>query len=181
MAKKKLDLQAILDDPEQLADLQKKASRRMAAATFAANPENSKNSHAKRLATLAANPDIVKKSVAKRLATLAANPDIVKKIVTKRAATLAKNPEIMKKRADNIKATLAANSDIFKNSVKKRKVTLAKKQALHTPYGKFTFLRQAARELVGKHGFSNSYDYMIIKIHRLKKTNPKEWYWVKKT
>ena len=80
MAKKKLDIQAILDNPEQLADLQKKAMYKANVAKFKA--------------TLAADPDIIKKRTAKRRASLAANPDIINKARAKRMATRAKKQEL---------------------------------------------------------------------------------------
>jgi len=238
MAKKKLDLQAILDNPEQLADLQKKAmykrihDKRMA--TFAANPDIIKKRTATYLATLAANPEIKKKRVDSRNKTMAANPDIQKRLTEKiRArsvnypkewlrhwtpefrkkmgdnmkARLGANPDIIQKRREtraktmaakdpkvlkeqgikrglaisaSISARLKANPDIFKNSVKKRKVTLAKKQALHTPYGVFITRSDAANHLLGQYGFSKNKGSAGNKIGKLIKTNPKEWYWVKK-
>ena len=148
MAKKKLDLQAILDDPKQLADLQKKAMYKANVAKFKA--------------TLAADPDIIKKRTAKRLAHLAANPDIIKKQKAKRLATYAANPDIIKKQ----KA--------------KRLATQAAKQEFHTPYGVFAFKKDAVQAVVGQYGFRQKAS-TADKIGKLIKTNPKEWYWVKKT
>ena len=80
MAKKKLDIQAILDNPEQLADLQKKALVKSVAIS--------------RSKTLAADPSIMKRLGKKVKATLAANPDILKRRILKYQATLAKKREL---------------------------------------------------------------------------------------
>ena len=181
MAKKKLDLQSILDNPEQLADLQNKAmhkritDKRMA--TFAADPDIVKKMVTKRLATLAADPEIRKRQRAKLLATIAADPDIKKKQIAKAMATKAANPDIEKKRVDKLKATWAADPDI----IKRRNEKYAKKQELYTPYGKFTFRAEAARALVGQIGLTGNWETVSTKISDLIRTNPKEWYWVKKS
>jgi hypothetical protein len=136
---------------------------------------------AKRLATLAADPSIMKKLHAKRLATLAANPEINKKRAAKTPATLAADPDIQKRRIAKLKATLAANPDISKKRTAKRLATRAKKRELHTPYGVFTFLKGAAEALANQDGFPKNKLSTETRISKLVKTNPKEWYWVKKT
>lgn len=235
MAKKKLDLQAILDNPEQLADLQKKAMYKQIVetrkATLAANPDILRKRTAKMLATLDANPDIKKKRAQTRKATLAADPDIQKKISEKSRARyaidpgawkrqwtperrkkmsettkarLAANPDIIQKRREvraktmaamdpqtlkeqaikrgkAISAALKANPDILKDRIKKQKATLAKKRELHTPYGIFATRSDAANALIGKYQFTKIEIATVGgKIGKLIKTNPKEWYWVKK-
>ena len=166
MAKKKLDIQAILDNPEQLADLQKKALVKSVAIS--------------RSKTLAADPSIMKRLGKKVKATLAANPDILKKRIAKFKATLAADPDIIKKRTAKRRASLAANPDILNKARAKRMATRAKKQELHTPYGVFAFKKDAAQALVGQYGFSKNKTVIGQKIGKLIKTNPKEWYWVKK-
>ena len=131
MAKKKLDFQSILDNPEQLADLQKKA--------------------------------------------------IVKSVVISRSKTLAADPEIMKRVSEKRRATLAADPDISKKRTAKRLATKAKKRELHTPYGVFAFKKDAAKALVDQDGFPKNKLSTETRISKLLKTNPKEWYWVKKT
>ena len=132
MAKKKLDIQAILDNPEQLADLQKKA--------------------------------------------------LVKSVAISRSKTLAADPSIMKRLGKKVKATLAANPDILKRRILKYQATLAKKRELHTPYGVFTTKASAANALIGRYEFTQLQIASVGgKITNLIKTNPKEWYWVKKT
>ena len=131
MAKKKLDIQAILDNPEQLADLQKKA--------------------------------------------------LVKSVAISRSKTLAADPSIMKRLGKKVKATLAANPDILKRRILKYQATLAKKRELHTPYGVFTTKASAANALIGRYEFTQLQIASVGgKITNLIKTNPKEWYWVKK-
>ena len=168
MAKKKLDLQSILDNPEQLASLQKEAMYKRRgislSKTFAANPDVKARMAKSTKATFAADPNILKKSHAKRLATLAANPDIMKRLGKK------------------VKATLAANPDILKRRILKYQATLAKKRELHTPYGVFTTKASAANALIGRYEFTQLQIASVGgKITNLIKTNPKEWYWVKKT
>ena len=184
MAKKKLDIQAILDNPEQLADLQKKALVKSVAIsrskTLAADPSIMKRLGKKVKATLAANPDILKKRIAKFKATLAADPDIIKKRTAKRLAHLAANPDIIKKQKAKRLATYAANPDIIKKQKAKRLATQAAKQEFHTPYGVFAFKKDAVQAVVGQYGFRQKAS-TADKIGKLIKTNPKEWYWVKKT
>ena len=60
--------------------------------------------------------------------------------------------------------------------------TLAKKRELHTPYGVFTTKASAANALIGRYEFTQLQIASVGgKITNLIKTNPKEWYWVKKT
>ena len=189
MAKKKLDLQAILDDPEQLADLQNKAKYKARgiriSKTFAANPDIRVRMAKKTKAKLAADPNIIKKSQAKRLATIAADLDIMKRRKATYQATLAANPDIVRTQQAKRLATLAANPDIVRTAVAKRipklLSTLAKKRELHTPYGVFAFKKDAVQALVGRYGFTKNKDTTYRKIGNLIRTNPKEWYWVKKT
>ena len=167
MAKKKLDLQSILDNPEQLADLQKKAMHKSRGISLSK--------------TFAADPDIMKRRTATYQATLAADPEIKKRQTEKRSATLAKDPSIMKTACEKRLETFAAQPDILKRRIANYQATLAKKRELHTPYGVFAFKKDAIQAVVGRYGFSKNKGSTGQKISKLTKTNPKEWYWVKKT
>ena len=184
MAKKKLDLQSILDNAEQLADLQKKAiakSRGISLSkTFAARPDIRVRMAKKLKATLAANPNIIKKAQAKRLATIAADPDIMKRRTATYQATLAADPDILKRRQAKRSAT-PKNKKRISEAISAGK---AKKRdphrKLHTPYGIFTARCEAILALVNQDGFTKNKGSTGHKINLLIKTNPKEWYWVKK-
>ena len=148
MAKKKLDLQSILDNAEQLADLQKKAIAKSRGISLSK--------------TFAANPDIMKRRTATYQATLAADPDILKRRQAKRSAT----PKNQKRISEAISAGKAKKRDPHRK--------------LHTPYGIFTARCEAILALVNQDGFTKNKRSTGHKINLLIKTNPKEWYWVKK-
>ena len=148
MAKKKLDLQSILDNAEQLADLQKKAIAKSRGISLSK--------------TFAANPDIMKRRTATYQATLAADPDILKRRQAKRSAT----PKNKKRISEAISAGKAKKRDTHRK--------------LHTPYGIFTARCEAILALVNQDGFTKNKRSTGHKINLLIKTNPKEWYWVKK-
>ena len=148
MAKKKLDLQSILDNAEQLADLQKKAIAKSRGISLSK--------------TFAANPDIMKRRTATYQATLAADPDILKRRQAKRSAT----PKNKKRISEAISAGKAKKRDPHRK--------------LHTPYGIFTARCEAILALVNQDGFTKNKGSTGHKINLLIKTNPKEWYWVKK-
>jgi hypothetical protein len=183
MATKTFDLQSALDNAEQLADLQRKAiakSRGISLSkTFAANPDIRVRMAKKLKATLAADPNILKKAQIKRLATIAADPDIMKRRAATYQATLATNPEIIEKRSAR-----RADPDIMKRISEAISAGKAKKRdphrKLHTPYGIFTARCEAIRALVNQDGFTKNKSSTGNKINLLIKTNPKEWYWVKK-
>ena len=148
MAKKKLDLQSILDNAEQLADLQKKAIAKSRGISLSK--------------TFAAHPDIMKRRTATYQATLAADPDILKRRQAKRSAT----PKNKKRISEAISAGKAKKRDPHRK--------------LHTPYGIFTARCEAILALVNQDGFTKNKRSTGHKINLLIKTNPKEWYWVKK-
>ena len=131
---------------------------------------------------MAADPEIKKRQTAKRLETYADNPEIMRKKSQKQKATLAAtDPKIKKKRIEQAKKTITTIPNYRKNLMAKTNATYASRQEFHTPYGVFTYKKDAVQALVGRHGFTKSYEMLKHIVRDLMITNPKEWYWVKKT
>ena len=104
----------------------------------------------------------MKRRTATYQATLAADPDILKRRQAKRSAT----PKNKKRISEAISAGKAKKRDPHRK--------------LHTPYGIFTARCEAILALVNQDGFTKNKRSTGHKINLLIKTNPKEWYWVKK-